>query len=243
MPCPACEALPGQPSSVPPHAALEFTGSTSMSCGIAGTDTGENYHCTECDAHLYRHTGRLDARVWSRAASPEEEAAQAARPVCYLTADVRAALGPHGFSVDEASLPWGAFPQAWQELDATASHPGWTGREPHERRIYLCLSFPSGIGDDEAIRVGVSASPSDGTFSGPSFILRDLDHLRAAAPQLKAYFETNIKQHLCPRCRGLRTRKTRRRDGHPFTGCEHYENPIRDCRWTGPADREFAWPG
>ena len=172
MPCAACEALPGQPASVAPHPALEFTGSTSMSCGIAGTDTGENYHCTECDAYLYRHTGRLDTRVWSWATSPEESAALAARPVHYITADVCAILEPHGFTVDEASLPWGAFPRAWLPLDATANHPGWTGREPHERALYVSVSFPSGAGSDDGIHVGVSASPSSGSFSGPSFVIR-----------------------------------------------------------------------
>jgi len=212
-----------------------------MSCGIAGTDTGENYHCTECDAHLYRHTGRLDRRVWSWAESPEESAAMAARPVSYLTAEVRAVLGPHGFTVDEASLPWGSFPRAWQQLHATASHPGWTGREAHERPIYVSVSFPSGAGSDDGIHVGVSASPAGGSFAGPTLAIRDLDHLRLAAPQLKAHFEANIQQHLCPRCRGLRTRKTRR-DGHPFSGCEHYRNPNRDCRWTGSADEESSWP-
>ena len=241
--CAACNSLVGEPASAPPHGALVLTGERSSSYGIAGTDTGADYRCDACGRYLYRHTGRLDERTWSWAESPEEQAARRAMPVHYTLAEARDVLGPLGFDLDEGALPWGSFPRAWRCLAATAYHPGAVGRDPHERPIYLSVHFPSGPLEDCAIRVGVSGSAAGGRFSGPPFVLRDLHHLRGASANLVPYLETNIGRYLCPVCRGFKVDRTRRRDRHPFAGCEHYGNPNRDCRWTGTSEVERPWPG
>lgn len=240
MPCPACEALPGQPSSVSPHAFLVYIGSESSNYGIAGTDGGENYRCSSCGSYLYRHTGRLDTRVWSWAASPEEEAASVAKPVLYLVEDVRLILEPYGFEVREGSLPWGTFPCAWKELSVTSNAPDWKGGPDREYPIFVRIHFPSGISPEE-IELGVSGSPNR-DFSGQVFIIHDLEHLRKAAPIIAPYFEENVGSFLCPKCRGLMEEKTNRSTGQRFMGCQHYRNPHRNCNWTGRLSPKQPWP-
>lgn len=243
MPCTDCEALSGQSSSVPPHAALVFIGTESVNCGIAGNDEGENYRCTACNSYLYRHTGRLDTKDWSWASSPEEEAVRRAAFV-HDPEEVRRILEPLGFQVRVETSAMGTYALAWKQLTATTYRPGRGPTRTSECALYVAFHFPSGFGPgDDVIRVGISGGARGGDYSGQATAFSDLDHLRAAAPQVFPYYEANVAYFLCPLCRGLKTTRYRRSDRKPFLGCINYDHEdSSSCRWTSPDEPDMIWP-